>query len=197
MEIESIQSLQQRIMDFDVSQDVSYGGSAADYRRWALEVTGTGAAVIVSPTDDSGKITIILTDQSGLPASPTLCTAVYNHIMRPDLPEDRVAPINDKIQVVPPTTLDLTITATVELVSGYSVAQAVAMFVSAMQKYAVEAAREGEIKYTRVCAALSSVAVVNDFKELTLNGGTANISITSAQAPYIDGEKVTFTVGIV
>lgn len=197
VEIETIESLQQRIVDFDSNQDVSYGGSAADYRRWALEVTGTGSAVVVSPTDDTGKITIILTDQSGLPANTTLCTAVYNHIMRPDMPSARLAPINDQIQVVPPSTLEMTITAVVELTPGNSVEQATAMFAEAMQKYVIEAAEAGEIKYTKVGSILSSVAVVNDYKDLKINNGTDNISITSSQVPYVDAKKITFIAGTV
>lgn len=197
VEIETIESLQQRIVEFDATQDVSYGGSPSDYKRWALEVTGTGSAVVVSPTDDTGKITIILTDASGKPASTELCESVYNHIMSPSSPMDRLAPINDQLQVIPPSTINLTITATVELTTGNTVEQAKAMFIQAMQSYIIEAAQAGEIKYTRVGSIISGISGINDYKDLKVNNGTENISVTSSQVPFIDASMVTFTEGTV
>lgn len=197
IEIETIEALQQRIAEVDLTLGESYGGSMADYKRWALSVTGTGSAVIVAPEDDTGVITIILTNSAGSPASTELCEEVYNHIMRPDSPEERLAPINDQIQVLPPATLNMTITATIELVSGATVDQVKTAFVQAMQPYILEAADTGEIKYSKVGSILSGVSVLNDYKELTINGGTTNIIITDAQVPFIDESMVTFTVGTV
>lgn len=197
IEIETIESLQQRIVDADMTMDSSYGGTMADYKRWALSVTGTGSAVIVPPEDDSGIITIILTDALGNPADETLCQAVYNYIMRPDDPEERLAPINDKIEVVPPSAVQMTISATVELVSGATIEQAKEMFVEAMRGYIVEAADAGEIKYTKVGSILSNVAVINDYKDLTIDGAAVNIPITDAQVPLISADSITLTEGTV
>lgn len=197
IEIETIESLQARIVERDQTLDVSYGGSPADYKRWALEVTGTGSAIVVEPEDDTGVITIILTDSSGSPADETLCEAVYNHIMRPDDPAQRLAPINDKLQVVPPSTVTLAITATVELAAGASIEQIKSLFVEAMKSYIIEAANDGEIKYTKVGSKLSSIAGINDYKDLTINGGTENVPITESQVPSISPDAVILTEGTV
>ena len=197
VEIETIEALQQRIMELDASLDVSYGGTIADYKRWALSVNGTGSAVVVPPEDDTGVITIILTDSAGKPATDELCQEVYNYIMQPDNPDERLAPINDKLRVVAPSSLHMTITATVELIEGYTLDQAVSLFVEAMQSYIIEAADSGEIKYSKVGSTLSRVAAINDYKDLVINGGTTNISITASEVPSIDASMVTFTEGTV
>ena len=197
VEIESIEDLQERIREHDVSMEYSYGGSPADYKRWALSVPGTGAAVIVAPQDDTEPITIIITDANGLPADEELCQAVYNFIMQPDHPEQRLAPINDRIVVVAPATITANVSATVELVPGYSIDQAKTAFIAALQFYMAEAADAGEIKYTRVGSILSGVAAVNDYKNLLVNGGTSNVAITADQVPSINSSSVTLTAGTV
>ena len=197
IEIESIESLQERILEFDKTQDLSYGGSPSDYKRWALSVPGTGSAVVVSPPDDTTPITIILTDANGNPADSSLCTAVYNHIMQPDNPEQRLAPINDRLSVVPPVTVSVTISAVVELTPGSTILQAKTAFVEAMQKYIVVAADEGEIKYSKIGSVLSSISVINDYKSLLVNDGISNVLISNLQVPFVDAESITLTEGIV
>jgi uncharacterized phage protein gp47/JayE len=197
VEIESIEDLQERIKEHDVSMEYSYGGSPADYKRWALSVPGTGAAVIASPVDDTEPITIIVTDANGLPADDGLCQAVYDHIMQPNNPEQRLAPINDRIVVVAPATITANISATVELVPGHTIDQAKTAFIAALQVYMAEAADAGEIKYTKVGSILSSVAAINDYKNLLVNGDTGNIAITAEQVPSINSSSVTLTAGTV
>lgn len=91
-EEESDESLIERIAEYDKSQGDSYTGTPSDYKRWAKSVAGVGDATVISAQDDSGLVTIILTDSNGDPATELLCTTVYNYIMRPDAPEERLAP---------------------------------------------------------------------------------------------------------
>ena len=76
---------------FDASLGNSFVGSPADYRRWALEVAGVGTAKVISAQDDTGLVTIVLTDSDGMPAQQGICTAVENHIMRYDSWYERLA----------------------------------------------------------------------------------------------------------
>ena len=197
VDIESIESLQQRIVELDMTMDVSYVGSPSDYKRWALSVPGTGSAIVVSPTDDTEPITIILTDANGNPASEELCLAVYNFIMRPDSRDDRLANINDQLQVIPPSTLTVKISATVELVEGATITQVKTLFIDALRKYILEATNAGEIKYTKVGAVLSGITTVNDYKDVLINGGTTNIPILDSQVPFINEDDITLNEGTV
>lgn len=117
MNEESLDDFIKRMVEFDQNQGQSYIGNPADYKRWAEEVPKVGHAVVINPTDDTGTITIVITDQNGDPADLSICAAVYNHIMDPTplstngtSPEneltgyERLAPINAKLIVIPPVT---------------------------------------------------------------------------------------------
>lgn len=204
-EVESDASLIERILIFDRSQGDNYVGCAADYKRWAMEVAGVGGATIVSAQDDTGLVTIILTDANGDPATEQLCLSVYNHIMRPESPYERLAPINAYLKVIPPDTAKISILATVELTEGATLEAVKKAFAARLAAYLPEAMDDKEIKYTRVAAVLSATEGVNDYSGLqigmTTNGAisyaTSNIPITSSQLPTIDIENLLLTSGTV
>ena len=201
-EEESDESLIERIAEYDKSQGDSYTGTPSDYKRWAKSVAGVGDATVISAQDDSGLVTIILTDSNGDPATELLCMAVYNYIMRPDAPEERLAPINAFLKVTPPMTLAIGVQATVELDDDATIESIEADFLAQIALYLPVALSEGEVKYTRVGAILSAIDGVNDFKGLKLGAvgtayGTGNIAITTNQLPVMDKEDCTLTAGTV
>lgn len=204
-EEESDESLKQRISDYDQSQGENYTGCPADYKRWATSVDGVGDATVISAKDDTGLVTIILTDSNGSPATETLCQAVYNYIMRPDDEGERLAPINANLSVTAPSTVAIGIKATVELTSGATIESVKSAFLAQLALYLPLALEEGEVKYTRIAAALASVNGANDYKDLqigvksgtSITYGTANIPVTTGQLPTIAAEDMIFTSGTV
>lgn len=204
-EKEDDESLIERILEYDQSLGDSFVGSAADYKRWATEVPGVGSATIISAQDTTGLVTIVITDANGEPATEQLCSEVYNHIMRPDSPYERLAPINAVIKVEPPATMQISVTAIVELTDSATLDSVKAAFTDRLTAYLPQAMDDGEIKYTRVAAALSASDGVNDYSGLKIglkNGavvtyGTSNITITSKQLPTIDLDNLVLTAGTV
>lgn len=204
-EEESDASLIERIMDYDRSQSDSFVGSVADYKRWATSVVGVGSATIIPAQDDTGLVTIIITDANGDPATEQLCTAVYNYIMSPDDPETRRAPVNAFISVEPPATMAIGIRATVELKGDTTLEAVRDAYMAQLALYLPVALDEGEIKYTRVAAALAAVEGANDFSGLqiglksgsSVSYGTSNIAITSNQLPTIDPDDLVLVAGTV
>lgn len=202
---EDDESLIERIMAYDQSLGNNFVGSIADYKYWATEVNGVGSATIIPAEDTTGLVTIILTDANGDPATEELCTSVYNHIMRPDSPFERLAPINAYIKVEPPQPIEIGISATVELTEGATLESVKAAFLTRLSAYLPVAMDEREIKYTRVAAALASTDGANDFSGLQIglkNGdaisyGTSNIPVTTAQLPTIDLNDLILTSGTV
>lgn len=204
-EEETEESLQARIDEFDRGQGNSYTGCPADYKRWATSVAGVGEATIISAQDDSGLVQIILTDANGDPATTNLCDAVYNYIMSPDEPDKRRAPIGASLAVSPPDTINISIKATVELADGATIEAVKAAYMAKLAAYLPVAFGDGEIKYTRVAAALASVEGANDYTDLQLGiksgdsvtYGTVNISVSAAQLPTISEEDLVLTAGTV
>ena len=204
-EEEDDDSIIARIGDYDKNQSNSYAGTMADYKRWALSVPGVGEATVIPANDDTGLVTIILTDANGASATQNLCDQVYNYIMRPDAPYERLAPINANLKVTAPATMQISIKATVELVEDYVIETVITGFQQAIAIYLAEAMDDEEIKYSRVLATLSGVEGVNDFKDLQIGimqdgafvYGTANIPVSSSELPTVTEDNLLLTVGTV
>lgn len=201
-DVETDAALQARIEEYDRTQGDSFTGNVSDYKRWAMSVDGVGSATIIPANDNTGLVTIVLTDSNGDPATEQLCNAVYNYIMSPDAPDARLAPVNAYLEVEPPTTIAITISATVELEDDATVDSVKTAFRTALTSYMPEAESDGEIKYTKVAAILSATEGVNDFKDLLIgeSGGTPatdNISIESTELPTISADDITLTSGTV
>lgn len=204
-EEEDDESLKLRIEDYDATQGQSFVGNVNDYKRWATSVAGVGDAVVIPPDDDddSGMVTIILTDANGDPANETLRTAVYNYIMRPDAPAERLAPVGAKLTVSAPTTMAIGIKATVELADTFNLEGVKATLLENLTKYLPTAMDEEEIKYTRIARVFSETEGVDDFKELQIGVktgssvayGAANIPVDITELPTIDADDLLLTSG--
>ena len=189
-EMESDDSLRQRIADYDAQQGASFVGSPADYRRWALEVVGVGSADVLSAQDDSGLVTIIIVDANGQPADEDLCKAVEDHIMRPDSKYERLAPINANLKVTPPVVLNIVITANVILEIGYEVETVKKEFMKNVVRYFSEIT-DAVIRYNDIGAELIKTVGVLDYSNYLLNGTTDNITIKAGELPVIDESQIT------
>lgn len=204
-EEEDDESLITRIVTYDRSQGDSYTGSVADYKRWATSVPGVGEAAVIPANDSSGLVTIILTDSNGEAANEALCEAVYNYIMSPDNEGERLAPVNAHLSVIAPATIEIGVSAVVEIESTTTIEAVKAAFLAKLETYLPVALDEGEIKYSRVAAALSATEGAYDFNDLQLGVkdgeefafGTVNIPIYEAMLPTITEENLTLTVGSV
>lgn len=201
-EEETDESLQSRISDYDRTQGESYTGSVADYKRWATSVPGVGDATVIPANDDTGLVTLIITDANGTPATEDLCEAVYNYIMKPDDEGARLAPINAYLSVIPPSTMPISVLATVELEADTTIDDVKAAFLAQLALYLPQALDEGEVKCTRVARALSKTAGVNDYSGLQIGVkgeeyGTKNIPVTDLQLPTVEAADLILTEGTV
>lgn len=196
-EEEDDDSLRARIVSLDQSQSVSYVGSVADYKRWSLEVPGVGGVTVIPAQDDSGLVTLVITDSNGDPANEEICQNVYDYIMSPADPELRLTAPNVKLNVIPPTIAELSISATVEVGTGSSLEAIKNAFIEAVQAYLNTARSDGEVRYTQIGKILAGIPGVYDYDALTLNSGATNISITNTQLPQVTSDSVLLTQGVV
>lgn len=183
---ESDDELRERILEANAQMDVSYVGNNADYKRWAEEVPGIGTAIVVPEWNGPETVKIVCLDANGEAANQTLLTAVYNHIMAPDSPLDRLAPPNTILTVAAPELVNITYSFTPTLKSGYELDAVVEDFKQKLESYYKTTAADGEVKYIQVHALLASVTGIDDFENLLMNGDTANIPIDADQYPYTE-----------
>ena len=196
---EDDEALKERIDDYDKNKSESNIGNKADYKRWAKEIVGVGDATVITPTDDSGIITIVITDQNGSPGSTDLCNEVYTHIMGEDADdENRLAPPNALLEVIPPNTVTVSITATIELEEDTSetIDSITAAFVKALTEYFPQAITDSEIRCSKVESILSNVSGVYDFKDVYINSSQSNIALASGVLPVTDISQIVFTQSV-
>ena len=194
---ESDEAYRERILLVDQNSNYSCVGSISDYKKWASEIEEVGSVRVIPAQDDSGTVTLIITDRNGNPASEEICTKVYNHIICPDDPENRKTTINGvNLVVSTPQTVKLNISAIVELQTG-SIDTVKNAFIEALKIYFSESIDDKEIRYTKVCNILGSVSGVYDYKNVLINGDTQNIALPDNQYFSVDENSITLTQGIV
>lgn len=196
------ESLIERISVRDKDQGESYAGSHADYVRWARSVDGVGDATCIPAQDDTGLVRLIVTDANGAPASEYLCQAVYDYIMSPSDEGARLAPCNAYLSVEPPATVQIWVKASVELTEGATINSVEAAYLEKLSQYLPTALAENEVKLSRVAAALSSTAGVNDFKDVQIGTsastyGTANIALIENNLPTVALSTLNLTAATV
>ncbi|SCJ45777.1 Uncharacterized homolog of phage Mu protein gp47 [uncultured Eubacterium sp.] len=198
---ESDASLIERIAEYEEMQGLSFVGNDTDYKRWAEEVNGTGVATVVPPAedDDSGTITIVLTDTLGKPATEELCRQVYDYIASPNDRDKRKAPVNGaKLSVIPPVVVNISVTAEIELTEEATLETVKTEFLKNAAAYMAVVPEDKEVKYTKIGAILSATNGVQDYTaaSLQVNGGTENIAIAVNEFPQILADNVTFTESV-
>lgn len=202
-EKESDATLIERIEDYDATQGESFVGNLNDYKRWALSVDGVGEAIPIGAKDDSGIVTIILTDSNGDPANEALREAVYNYIMRPDAPLERLAPVNALLNVIAPDTVSIGVKAIIELVDGHNLDVVTETIYENIKAYLKTALDEREVKYTRIAREISQSLGVNDFRDLQIGVirdglityDVENIDIAIDELPVLDKENLILSSG--
>ena len=200
-EEESDDELRVRVMERDRLGESSYVGNNADYKRWAKEVDGVGSVIVIPEWQGkgTGTVKLIVMDSSGKPASQSILTNVYNHIMAPDSPDQRLAPIGAILTVVTATVMSFSVSAKVMLTNGADIASVTTNFKSALRAYFEQVKDESiatdsstcYIRYTHVGRVLSQTPGVLDYTDLLINGGTENILV--AQDKYPSTDNITFT----
>ncbi len=76
---ETDEDLRQRIMEHDKSNESSFVGNDADYKRWAKEIDGVGSVAVVPEWEGAGTGTVklIIMDANGDPANEKTLKDVY------------------------------------------------------------------------------------------------------------------------
>ena len=169
-------------------------GNVYHYLSWALDVSGVGAAQIYPLGHGDNTVDVVLVDINGQPASSTLVKAVQDHI-DPDsrgLGEGE-APIGAYCYVSAATGVTLALSLQVTAMPGAvqsDVTQAIKDAVTAYFKSI--AFRQNYVSYAQIAAAILDVPAVQDFANLTVNGGTANVSIADRQVAVLGEVTVTY-----
>jgi len=211
---ESDDDYRRRILDA-IQIGISFTGRDSDYVRWAREVSGVGSVVVDPEWDDptlpenfgwideggnrrkAGAVRLFIIDSNGVPANQLILDAVYQHIIRPDNRQERLAPIGAHLTVQAPAPIYISVSANIVLDDGEDLAVVTERFERNLEEYWLYAASQHDlrdvqagvaqnfVKYLMVGAVLAKTAgVVNyNYSTFAVNGGTADIPIRIGEFP--------------
>ena len=170
----------------------SFVGNDSDFSNWAKEVDGVGDCIVDSAWDGPGTIRLIIVDANGDPASSTLCTAVYNHIISPSDPSARLLPAGaGTLTVTAATSKTINYTCTGLVLTDTTLAAVKTAFQAGVKEVYAEAKKDNVLRYNSLRRVLSNIAGVIDFTSFQVNSGTSNISLSAAE--YAVTGTVTFS----
>ena len=173
-------------------------GNGYQYRQWAMEVAGVGSAKVVELPGGPGTVGVTLVDSNDRAPSEEIVEAVTAHIE-----EER--PIGAAVTVTAAGEREVTVAAQVSLTGGAGAGAVQDAFRAALAGY-LHTLIEGKygavyykpaddqpytLLYNRVLALLLNVEGVENFASLTVNGGTADVTIQAGEIPVLGEVSVT------
>ncbi len=178
-------------------------GNAYQYRQWASEMPGVGAARVIRVWDGAGTVKVILADSNMQPAAAETVSAVAAYI-------EELRPVGAEVTVVAATGVTVNVSATVTLSSGASLDAAAAACKAVLKEYLSATVRGGfaavidadrdtlsdyalTVRLSRIQSLLLDVAGVIDVADVKLNGGAANLTLTVSDVPVLG--EVTLNAG--
>ena len=189
-----------------------FGGNIASYRSYVLGLDGVGAVQVYPTWNGGGTVKLSVLGADFLPASSELVESVQNAV---DPPPNQglglgMAPIGAQVTVVAPTELTVNVAATLTLASGYQIGQVQQPIEDAIEAYLLTVRQawatntsstsvvyEANVYLARVTAAIVGVEGVVNATNVTLNGGTTDLTLTengtTQQVPTLG--TVTLTAG--
>ena len=179
---------------YEALNDRPFGGNIAAYRQTILAIDGVGAVQVYPTWDGGGTVKcVILGADDFLPASPTLVENVQNAI---DPPPNQglglgMAPIGAKVTIVSASEVEIDITATLLLASGYNIEQVRTAVQQQLENYLLSIRQEWDtnvsstgVQYAanvyvaRITAAIVGATGVVNVNALTVNGKNEDIELT-------------------
>jgi uncharacterized phage protein gp47/JayE len=159
----------------------SGAGTANDYKRWALTRAGVGR-VYVGPIG-AGTVQVVVMTSDGEPVSQAIVDDVQQYL-DPVAGEGKgQAPVGSVVTVTTPSLTTVNVSATVTLVSGYSLdgtGGTIAVregIQTALSRYMDSLEVGGTVVLNHVEAQFFTVAGVYNVAEVTLNGSASDVTI--------------------
>ncbi len=152
-------------------------GNAYQYKQWALEVAGIGAAKVFPLWNGPGSVKVVIADSSQQPAPAALVSEAAGYI-------ESVRPIGAAVTVLSAKGKEIHATAAVTLASGYSLQRVQDDFANVLTRYLADIAFDTTyVSHARIGTLLLAVEGILDYDTLLLNEKAVNISLDDEEIP--------------
>lgn len=154
-------------------------GNKADYKQWALSVPGVGGVQVIPLWNGPGTVKVVLLGADKKPASADIVQAVQNYICPDPARGEGKAPIGASVTVVAATAVAINVSATVVLTGTKTLQEVQAAFEKALDDYlaSIAFASDPTVRYVKIGSLLLDTEGVQDYSNLLVNNGTANVVI--------------------
>lgn len=163
-------------------------GNQTDYERWSLEVPSVGIVTVIPIADGPGTVKVIIAGPTGDPVSEDVVDDLQEALDPLPGQGAGIAPIDHTVTVVTPEQVEILVDALIDFEDGFSLdgesgtVELRGTIQAALSNY-IDMLKSGEdVVYDRVKAAIYSVEGVHKVTTLEVNGGTADIVISSSPA---------------
>lgn len=157
------------------------------YRQWAMEVEGVGDALITRLIAGPGTVGVTLASPELLPVDEATVQRCKQHIeaLRPADAADVIVASGQGVAI--------RVSAEVTVAASTTPEEVAAKYRQLLQEYCrtTVALKQNELPLAKAGYLLMGIEGVDDYKDLQLNGSTANVVLTAGQLPVV--EEVTLT----
>jgi len=172
---ESDKSLRSRTLEH-ISEPAT-SGNIANYREWALDVTGVEDVQIFDLARGNGTVDVVVIADGNTVASQQLLEAVYEHI-------EKYRPVGADVEVLAAQSYEICISAVIIPKKGYTADVIAAMLYEVIRDYlAGLTRRNARISYIKLADVIFGCEGVEDISDYTLNGGRASIVLMDRYFP--------------
>jgi uncharacterized phage protein gp47/JayE len=171
---------------FTYMQNSGNDGNIAQYTQWLTQMEGVGGFHIIPNWNGPNTVKVVIIDRNKMPASPELVTATQQYLDPIPGQGYGQAPIGHFVTVESAEPFNLDIDTTLELDTGVILANIQPQIEQAIEEYRKAIAfKEMLIRISRIQNIIVDTPGVLDYTNLTINGGTGNITIPENCVPII------------
>lgn len=160
-------------------------GNKNHYRKWAKEIAGVHDAKVKALWNGDNTVKVIILDENDLIASDELVAQVQEYIdpLSSWGEGDGQAPCGAYCTVAKAVQKDITVSATVELRTGYSFETVKNNIKASIEEYLKSIAFDEDciVSYTQISSYILKADGVKDHSGMLLNGGIDNIAVTDTK----------------
>ena len=159
-------------------------GSKHHYVGWAKEVEGVGDAKCIPLWNGNGTVKVIIINSDKEAASAELIAAVASHIE-----ENR--PIGAAVTVESAEPLIINISVSLVLGNGITEEMAISRISEKVTDFLQKNAFSSTyISFAQIGGCILNCEGITDYTDLTINGGTENITVSETAVPVLGGVNV-------
>ncbi|WP_407308538.1 baseplate J/gp47 family protein [Desulfosporosinus sp. SB140] len=176
-DVETDEALLQRLLIQVQSPPTS--GNVAHYSQWALQVPGIGGAQVFPLWNGAGTVKVCAIDSNMQPLSDPLLTKLSGYV-------ESQRPIGVIVTYESAAALPINISVNVVRNTAYTQAQIQTAVITEIWNYLKEIAfKQNYVSFAVIGSLILATPGVTDYNTLTVNGGTANVTIGSEQIATI------------